>query len=283
MFRLFVRRCLVILAAVAMLAVNRPHPAWAIGGGTVDETSEYASACAVLGLREGAPPRIASGVLIHPRVVLTAGHVIDWFANVWETPPGDVRISFDLDAYDDEATWLAVKDYEIHLMYNGLRGEGGLADPHDLGVVILEEPVTDVEPAALPDEGLLDVLKAAGLLQFGLAGGTPMTVVGYGRGLSFPPPEEIREDRGIRRFGTGSSMGMTPTFLHFFQDPDGVSTQRGDSGGPTFLETDGGRVMVAITSWSGTLTGIDHRYRIDTEDAILFIECMIAAVEAGLS
>jgi hypothetical protein len=269
---------LVVLAAVAMPAVIAPRAAWAIGGGTVDETNEYASACAVLGLREGAPPRIASGVLIHPRVVLTAGHVIDWFANVWHTPPEDVRISFDLDAYDDEATWLEVKDYMPHPMYNGA---GGFGDPHDLGVLILEEPVTEIEPAVLPEEGLLDLLKAAGLLQFGLAGGTPMTVVGYGRGFSFPPPADVRADRGVRRFGTIPCMGMTLAHLHFFQDPDGVNSQRGDSGGPTFLETENGRVLLAVCSWGGVgaYTGIDHRYRIDTADALAFIDATLLSVE----
>jgi hypothetical protein len=289
MFSIAFRQGLPALVLFAVLAVSAPRCAWAVGGGTPDKTGKYPNACAVLGLREENPPRIASGVLIHPRVVLTAGHVTDWFATIWETPPDDVRVTFAFDA-EDTTAWREVAAYETHFMYNDFSGAEGIADPHDIGLVILkcpvpgtdEDPVNGIDPAELPDEGLLDLLQDAGLLDFGLNGGTSMTVVGYGRGLSFPPPEELAEDfLRKRHYGSGPAMGMTRAFLHFYQDPEGVNTQRSDSGGPTFVKVDGLRMLVATTSWSGSLTGIDHRYRVDTPDAIGFIECIIAAVESG--
>jgi hypothetical protein len=158
-------------------------------------------------------------------------------------------------------------------------------------LIVLSEPVagTDedsengIDPAVLPPfEGFLDTVKDVGWLQFGLESGTPMTVVGYGRGLSFPPPAEVAGDYfRIRRYGTSPAMGMTPAFLHFFQDPEGISTQRSDSGGPTFLEIGDQRILVATTSWAGAgaLTGIDHRYRVDTADSLDFIYEILLDVE----
>lgn len=277
-------------AFMAMFAFAAPHQTLAVGGGAVDDEYRYPNVCAVLGLRDGdLPPRIASGVLIHPRVVLTAGHVTDWFATIWDIDVDDVRISFAVDARDESA-WLTADGYCTHPLYNGFEGAEGLADPHDLGVIILSEPVPGtnqdpdygIDPAVLPDEGFLDLLKDVGLLQFGVESGTPMTVVGYGRGLSFPPPAEIAGDYfRIRRYGANPAMGISPAFLHVWQDPDGISTQRSDSGGPTFLEIGDQRILVATTSWSGALLGIDHRYRVDTTDSLDFIDAVLSSVECS--
>ena len=191
------------LAAAACLVMSGAHPVWAIDGGIDDSDTgaEHPNACAVIGIPADptGPTRSASGVLIHPRVVLTAGHVTDWFATIWDVPPERTRISFSADIFAGDAVWLEVEDYITHPLYNGYFGAEGHGDVHDLGLVILKEAVAGIEPAVLPYAGLLDDLKTAGLLQFGANHGTQLTVVGYGWGYSFPPPTPQRSERGIDR------------------------------------------------------------------------------------
>jgi hypothetical protein len=287
MSRFVLRSAAFFLGTVACVLVSAPRPAWAIDGGLEDTDSDpqHPNACAVIGVPADpdGPLRMASGVLIHPRVVLTAGHVTDWYATIWDVPPERTRISFSANAFD-ESEWLEVDEYVTHPLYNGYFGPEGHADVHDLGVIILTKPVKKrIRPATLPRRGLLDDLQTSDLLQFGADHGTQLTVVGYGWGFSFPPPTPLRDERGIRRYGPTRCMGMTHASLHFSLDPDGVVTQNGVSGGPTFWEdAEGNRVLVAVTAWGSPVPGVDHRYRVDTPDSLDFIESVIAAVEAGL-
>ena len=77
---------------------------------------------------EGKWIKLGSGTLIHPRVMLTAGHLTHWFATVWNAQPGDLRVSFDPYALDEE-TWLEVERYITHPDYNDYQGSGGSANP----------------------------------------------------------------------------------------------------------------------------------------------------------
>ncbi len=283
MSRFSMLRCLLLLGIAAIFLAGGLPSAHAIDGGfeDSDEAPQHPNACAVIGIPADPDEllRMASGALIHPRVVLTAGHVTDWFGTIWDVPADRTRISFAADAFD-ETQWLKVSYYETHPLYNGYFGPEGHADTHDLGVIILEEPVVGITPAALPPEGLLDAMKADGTLQFGAVQGTQFTVVGYGWGFSFPPPTPLRDDRGIRRYGPTTCMGMTHASLHFLLDPDGVVTQNGDSGCPTFWEdAEGNRVLVAVTTWGSPVPGVDHRYRVDTPDSLAFIDAVLLSVE----
>lgn len=280
-FPIQARSLAVCTAAIAFVAIQRP--ACALDGGLEDNDTDpaYPNVCAVIGVPanpEG-PLRMASGILIHPRVVLTAGHVTDWFATIWDVPPERARISFSADAFDD-SQWLEVEDYITHPLYNGYAGTEGRGDLHDLGLVILNEDVQGISPATLPYGGLLDDMNAAGLLDFGVTNGTLLPVVGYGWGFSFPPPTPIPSERGVRRYGLLTCMGLMKSSLHLQRDPDGVVTQNGDSGGPTFVEDgDGNRVLVAIVAW-GTTPGLGHHYRVDTADSLDFIDWVLSTVDS---
>ena len=103
--------------------------------------------------------------------------------------------------------------------------------------------------------------------------------------VAYPMPDPVAaaawyaEHLGFR---VVRAMERSP-YTHFLLDPDGVVTQNGDSGGPTFWEdADGNRILVAVTAWGSPVPGVDHRYRVDTPDSLAFIDCMIEAVEAGL-
>jgi hypothetical protein len=170
----------------------------------------------------------------------------------------------------------------------------GNANPKraDIGALILEEVVTDIEPAALPAANALDELREAGQLWAG-PDGPKLTLVGYGLDLSFPPPEffspyeivEVEYDGqtvpfmgGGRNTAQSGYLGLNAAWLRLSQNVATGSggTEPGDSGGPVFW-TDpgtGDEVLVGITSW-GPLVGTGCYYRVDTVKSLQFIQNVI--------
>ena len=138
------------------------------------------------------------------------------------------------------------------------------ADPNDVAVVVLDEPITGITPASLPTAGLLDDLKHAGNLH-----DQPFVTVGYGtvRYDKTGGPHSLYWE-GIRRFTTGTYNALTQSWLKISMNPatgDG-GTCYGDSGGPHFLgESD----MVVSLTVTGDMNcrATDVTYRLDTESA----------------
>src|SRR6478672_10495632 len=177
-----------LFATAAMAAISTIRPALAGGTGQPDTENRYPNVgCIVIIAGPGTPAVKASGVLIHPRVMLTAGHVTAEGEQLIRqgVPLFDIsRVSFGKDALDP-STWVEVEAIFTHPAYR-LEPD---AHSQDIGVIILKEPV-DLPCATLPHEGLLDGLRDAGLLG---NQGDPVkfTSVGYGSVLEFPPPEEL--------------------------------------------------------------------------------------------
>jgi secreted trypsin-like serine protease len=209
--------------------------------------------------------------LIHPRVFLTAGHCTD-FIETYDISP--VWVTFGADAVNPE-TILDVSQVITHPEY----WWGPTSNPHDVGALILADPVTDIEPATLPPEGFLDDLRKAGVLRKG-SEGAKFTLVGYGGTLSWPPPEITYED--YRQFAVSEYLKLLKAWLVMSQNQatgDG-GTCYGDSGGPAFYSYNGTEILVGITSWGDVpcvATGIN--YRVDIRDTLDFIDEVIAGVE----
>ena len=154
-------------------------PASAIIGGRFDaDRHPYAGAVDTPGPRSGG---YASGVLISPTVFLTAGHVTrSAFDN-----QGSTRAAVTFDPIATDASKYHVGTVHTnHPEYDPQSADA----PGDLGVIVFDEPVLEIAPAALPTAGLLDRMGPQAL-QRGI-----FPVVGY----------------GIARFQGGASGGGEP-------------------------------------------------------------------------
>jgi len=263
------RKLAVYLAVVVVLVVTAA-PVLAITWGEPDTTHTNVGAMVVdwpgYGLFQ-----VCSGTLIHPRVVLTAGHC----TSGWEgTGVEDFYVNFHQYALN-ESTLLVVEDVVTHPDYNW----GPQSDPHDVGALILAEPYLDADPALLPDLGFLDELRADGLLGQGAHKAT-FTLVGYGGTLNWPPPDITYDD--WRQYAVSEYRALLPAWLRMSQNPatgDG-GTCGGDSGGPAFwTQDDGTEILVGITSWGDpSCISTGFNYRVDIPQTQTFIEDIIAGL-----
>jgi hypothetical protein len=139
-------------------------------------------------------------------------------------------------------------------------------------VIILDEPVTGVDPVDLPPSGLLDQMKADGTLN-----GTLFTSVGYGLQEPVPGPGGIVNAFPMERwYAVGEFSALNKSWLRISQNQATGSggTCSGDSGGPQFLgagahETNT-QVSVTIKGDSFCFaTNVD--YRLDTPEARAFL------------
>lgn len=272
----------VVGGAVALLLISAAlgDRAWAITGGEVDQDNTYSNVGAVVGILPGSSePMVAqSGILIHPRVLLTAGHgTLFMEQNPWTIPIS--RVSFDEYAFDP-TTGHEVEAVITHPNYN----PAVHASParNDVGVIILKEPVFSVPLANLPSVGYLDDLQKAKLLRQPGQGGMPFKVVGYGSTLLWPPPVNLDGD-GWRRFADSDCLNVLPGWLLLLQNlaAGNGGTGYGDSGGPAFwIEPDGTRTVVAVTGWGDpNLVGMGFYWRVDIPETLDFIAQVIEGLE----
>jgi secreted trypsin-like serine protease len=259
-------RKLSILLILGLLLALTALPAAAITWGEVDTTHTNVGAM-VVDWPDYGPWQWCSGTLIHPQVFLTAGHCTD-------------RLVED---YGIQRVWVSFAPYaldelrEVEAVITHPAYAWGSSNPHDVGLLILAEPVIGITPATLPSLGYLDDLKAAGLLRQKTEG-AKFTMVGYGGTLDWPPPDITYDD--VRQVSVSEYVALVPYQLHLNQHiyKDNGGTCFGDSGGPAFYtEPDGTEVIVGITSWGDAeciVTGFN--YRVDIPDTLDFIEAVIA-------
>ena len=222
----------------------------------------------------------ASGSLIHPRVYLTAGHVtyaIEGFIAQRTLTLNDLRVSFAPNGFDS-ATRRPVSGVLTHPDFTHLT-----SSTEDVGVLILRDPVTEIPAMPLPPLGFLDALAASGQLKT-QSDRAFLKVVGYGIDpggannghLPFPPD-------GLRRSAQPEFQNLHDRWLYTDQNDshDNSGSCECDSGGPLFYADPVTRqeTLVALVS-GGNLSNV-HNYRVDTAEALTFINGVIARVNAG--
>ena len=254
-----------ILAILVLILAAGALPTAAITNGELDGEGHPNVGLMIADI-DGEPVWSCSGTLIAPRVFLTAGHCVGDGAT-------GARVWFDTDLTDNEEF-----PYEGDTSYEGTPVphpyyHWGDADPHDVGVVILERAVTDIEPAALPDSGLLAQLKKDRILREGGPEGAYFTSVGYGGTMASWPPPELAYDL-LRRVVESEYVALTQVWLHVSQKAvfDEGGTCFGDSGGPSFWVDGETEIVVAVTSTGDAqcvATGLN--YRVDEAETLEWI------------
>jgi len=248
---------LVAVLAAAVVAL----PASAITDGSPDGDAHPYVGLMVAQDGDGNPLWRCSGTLISPTLVLTAGHCT-------ETPAAHVEIWFDADV----ESGIPANGYPLTGEASGTPYTHPQYDPnafylHDLGVVVLDEPVAASSYGALPSLDQLDALKSGKVKK-----DTFFTAVGYGLQKAFPDAASWK-DVALRvrmvshprliQINTGYT-GDGSIILSNNANTGG--TCFGDSGGPNFLGDS--NLVAGVTSFgkNGTCAGQGGVYRVDRAD-----------------
>ena len=292
-----------LLVACSVLAVS-VAPAGAITGNYVkDNVHTYVGLIAFYD-ENGEFVHRCTGELLAPRVVLTAGHCTDD-----ETGTGvnaSARIWFQQDAgvhYDPATQHDPVTGYPDsctgtggdqlgHLcatgtqMYNyGFNNFAGFPNIHDVGVVILDQPITGLGFATLASDQTLAPLASSKGTQ-----DKTFTVSGYGvsgsakQGTVNTPSfrERLMAPEKLVTFNNQNTLGYSIQ-LNGNGDSRG-GTCFGDSGGPVFYPSNSNQI-VAVTSWGKSNAGCrgdGFYYRTDRQEVINWIRNVAGPYASGI-
>jgi hypothetical protein len=210
-----------------------------------------------------------SGTLIDDDVFLTASHCTEDLTFYSEELGFEVLVTFDPEI-DAGATFFT-GTWVTNPNYNGFQGKGGISDPGDVAVILLDVS-PGITPAQLPAQGLLDDLKDSGELKH-----TRFTAVGYGtirdsiRTGFAGILDNLQRNRTEQGF-----LSLTKAWLTAPMNPStgNGGTCYGDSGGPHFIHLDGSEtdIVVAVTvTGDAVCKATDKTYRMDTESARSFL------------
>lgn len=275
---------LIVFVALALLAV----PAFAITGNWVQDFEHPFVAMVVFYDANGDFIWRCSGSLISPTKLLTAGHCADTAEGA-----ASARVYFQQDAgarYDPALGYDPVTGYPefcapgtegvlcatSHEIYNyGFANFAGFPNTRDVGLVILDQPISLPEYGVLAPAGALDDLGTARGVK-----DTIFTVSGYG--LSYrtndrsPLPNISYRSRLMAAstlVNLNSSLNDGYNLQTQGNGDDRGGTCSGDSGGPVFLGGFESNQIVAVTSFglNALCRGTDFAYRIDRQEVLDWI------------
>jgi hypothetical protein len=265
-------RHLFICALLILLTGTIVAPAKAITSGEPDNGQHPYVGLAVFFLN-GVPQWRCSGTLLTPTVFLTAGHCTFDPA----VPVNSARVYFEekvsqVAGYPNAGGVTGIP--HRHPQFNGSLT---LPNTHDVGVVVLDSPVTDKGFGRLPPQGYLNGLETQrGQNELGF------TVVGYGLQEVRPHFSSIRDRYKATSRLVNLRSALTDGFnIHTSSNPGQGSkngqnsggTCFGDSGGPVFHGGYDSNLVVGITSFglNQNCKGADFAYRTDIPDTRNFL------------
>jgi len=248
----------VLIFTALFVLVLGTLPASAVTFGEPDYNNHPNVGAMLVGEENAEKDFYCSGTLIAPDVFLTAAHCTD-FAAANDVDPHDVWVTFD--SVIDEVATLHRGTYHLNPNYGH-----DMHDLHDVAVIILDEPITDIDPAMLPPAGLLTDMEKSHDLK-----GQQFVTVGYGslRDDKTSGPHAIG-DPGERFFAEQTFQALKPYWLQLSMNPstDNGGTCYGDSGGPHFLVDGDSNMVVSLTVTGDTwCRATDVTYRLDTDSA----------------
>lgn len=265
-------RSAAVVAATTTLVAGTALAATAITGGDVDSDNTYSNV-GMIAFYEGGARYRCTASLVSPTVLLTAAHctadvkgkvavTFDW--KVADAPPSPLPAAKDPNAgyTGTESTAYAFGTPHAHPDYSNFTD---LKNWNDVGVVVLDQPVTGITPVKLAPKNYLNQYTPSILNK------TLFTIVGYGT--------EVRQDAAangnmkptpmsypiVRRYGDAPGQKLTDQILQTNGNEhdnrgDGGSCF-GDSGGPTFKND----YQVTVTSYgyTGNCRYLDGLQRVD--------------------
>ena len=266
------KKKLTAIFGLALIMAMAFSTARAIQNGTPDEEN-HPYVCWIA-TWDGGPPYayLSTGSLIAPDVVLCAGHATE--------PPGGIFMAWV--SFAPEASfppgggdWIVVESVHTHPAFE-IGGEKGLTDwiTHDVGILILKEPVFLDEYAELPLLGQVDTLPMK----------QEVDLVGYGGQYQVHgggPPYWDYIDFGYRYYAQAQLIAskhvMSDEFMRLTANPGqgkgGICF--GDSGSPILLA--GTNTVLGVCSWgtNGNCAGVSYEQRIDTLDILDWINTFL--------
>jgi hypothetical protein len=286
MVRLCLSSTVVLCAILAVPALDRGTAALT-SAEAIDSTNTFSNVGVVMVWRDptnpfGLPGGLATyvtGVLIHPQVILTAGHFtarIEGVSAGGQLPPWNRMVASFAPNALDESTWIQLNRARGTCIahpsfprpctpqscpFNDIDGqhEPGISD---VGLCFLDQPVLDIRPAKLANRSLEDQAIP----------GTRMTIAGYG--TTTPPPGgpgDTSNYRGLRQWGTSTvDQVIDQNWVTFNRDP--VTVCFGDSGAPTFFN---GRVVAIASDGAADCASADVRARVDSKEVRQWIKSQI--------
>ena len=211
---------------------------------------------------------ICSGTLVTPRVFLTASHCTAFalsqgFTATWVTFDPNYGITHSIFSTPYHGTIVHNPDYK---------------QPYhaDFSLILLDQPVAGITPAQIAPVGFLDALRDSGVINttdyLNVGYGTSEKIVLQGQGPTFPFD-------GIRKWTISGFHALNPDMIHLDQNLNrGLSgTGYGDSGGPTFVDTASGPVVISVVSTGDVpLYSTSVNTRVDTVAARDFLAPYLA-------
>jgi hypothetical protein len=220
--------------------------------------------------KDGIYYQVCTGTLISEDVFLTASHCtagLDYYTTTGEYTYMGVTFAPTISAIGPfySGGWVTNPNY------NGFQGKYGSSNPGDVAVIVLDAS-PPIDPARLPEAGMLDELKAEHSLK-----DTLFTTVGYGtvRDTNRTGPQAILDNSDRNRVDQ-EFLSLTKSWLTMSMNyaTDNGGSCFGDSGGPHFIHIEGVETDIVA---SITVTGdaqckaTDKTYRMDTESARSFL------------
>jgi len=273
------KKLLAITAIVASLLFTPVSAAFAQTGDAQPDGNGHPNVGAFLVRR---PPErggylriICSGTLVTPRLFLTASHCTAFAIALGQG--NDVYVTFDPNF--GRPTNVFSTPYHGVVKHNPAYKA---PYQYDVSAILLDEPVAGITPATLAPLGFLDGLRVAGTIKT-----TEYLNVGYGSSEQEiatgaeggPVVGPVFPFDGVRKWTISGFYALDRRFIHLNQNlAQGYSgTGYGDSGGPTFVTTATGPVVISVVSTGDVpLYATSVNTRVDTQSARDFLAPLLA-------
>jgi hypothetical protein len=286
------RRILALLALVfGMLAIGTSSAVAITGNFSDDNIHPYVALIAFYDQNDVFTHR-CSGSLLTPTVFLTAGHCTDA-----TTGATHARLWFQQDAgvgFDPATGTPAPSGYPVssdvtssHLYNFGFSDDATLPNIHDVGIVVLDEPIAVGDEgfaggfASIASVGSLDRLATRRGLQ-----AVAFTASGYGLSYSSPVAtvsfrKRLMATEELINLGSHLTDGFN---IELTANPGNGKggTCGGDSGGPLLYDSTNTTVAVNSFGLNKWCRGTDFMYRVDRADVQAWIRATIGEAQWSL-